>query len=232
MIRGNPTHSLVLAFLLAGCTCGGETAPSGGGGGGSATPPAAERRTIAVIPKGTTHVFWRSVHAGAQTAANALDVDIVWQGPVREDDRAGQIRVVEDMVTRGVEAIVLAPLDDTALVPAAKKWPLAELMAACRTYSEKTGRKIFYDWTLIEGKNDSADHARAVGRLLRGLPAQVNLIPLNPTSGYDGAPTRSDAAKRFQKTLADEFSLPSTVRQRRGIDIAAGCGQLAVAEKS
>ena len=117
-----------------------------------------------------------------------------------------------------------------ALVPAAKKWPLDELMAACRTYSETTGRRIFYEWTLIEGKNDSEAHARAVGELLRGLSAQVNLIPLNPTSGYDGAPTRSEAAKRFQKILAEEFQLPSTVRQRRGIDIAAGCGQLAVAE--
>ena len=119
-----------------------------------------------------------------------------------------------------------------ALVPAAKKWPLDELMAACRTYSETTGRRIFYEWTLIEGKNDSAEHARAVGQLLRGLPAQVNLIPLNPTQGYDGAPTRSEAAKRFQKILADEFALPSTVRQRRGIDIAAGCGQLATTNAS
>ncbi len=114
-----------------------------------------------------------------------------------------------------------------ALVPVAKKWPLDELMAACRTYSDATGRKIFYEWTLIEGKNDSPEHARAVGRLLRGMRAQVNLIPLNPTAGYDGAPTRSDAAKKFQQVLAEEFSLPSTVRQRRGIDIAAGCGQLA-----
>ena len=116
-----------------------------------------------------------------------------------------------------------------ALVPAARKWQLDELMAACRTYSETTGRRIFYEWTLIEGENDSAQHARDVGNLLRGLPAQVNLIPLNPTTGYDGAPTRSEAAKRFQKILADEFGMPSTVRQRRGIDIAAGCGQLAIA---
>lgn len=115
-----------------------------------------------------------------------------------------------------------------ALVPAAKKWPLQELMAACRTYSAATGRKIFYEWTLIEGKNDSPDHARAIGRLLNGLPAQVNLIPLNPTVGYGGAPTHNEAAKKFQRVLADEFKLPSTVRQRRGIDIAAGCGQLAV----
>src|SRR5205085_8089107 len=96
-----------------------------------------------------------------------------------------------------------------ALVPAAKKWPLDELMAACRSYSEQTGRRIFYEWTLIEGKNDTPDHARAVGRLLRGLPAQVNLIPLNPTAGYDGAPTRTEAAKKFQRILADEFALPT-----------------------
>jgi 23S rRNA (adenine2503-C2)-methyltransferase len=118
-----------------------------------------------------------------------------------------------------------------ALVPAARKWPLDELMAACRTYSEATGRRIFYEWTLIEGQNDSEAQARAVGALLRGLPAQVNLIPLNPTTGYDGTPTHTDAAKRFQQILLDEFALPSTVRQRRGIDIAAGCGQLAVAAR-
>ncbi len=116
-----------------------------------------------------------------------------------------------------------------ALVPAARKWPLDELMAACCTYSELTGRRIFYEWTLIEGKNDSGMHAHAVGALLRGLPAQVNLIPLNPTLGYDGTPTHTEAARRFQQVLANEYGIPSTVRQRRGIDIAAGCGQLAVA---
>ncbi|MCW5549539.1 MAG: radical SAM protein, partial [Opitutaceae bacterium] len=119
-----------------------------------------------------------------------------------------------------------------ALVPAAKKWPLDALMAACRTYSETTGRRIFYEWTLIEGQNDRPEDARAVGRLLQGLPAQVNLIPLNPTAGFAGAPTRTEASHRFQRILAEEFKIPSTVRQRRGIDIAAGCGQLAVAEKN
>ena len=117
-----------------------------------------------------------------------------------------------------------------ALVPAARKWPIDELIAACRTYSQTTGRRIFYEWTLIEGKNDAPEQARAVGSLLRGLPAQVNLIPLNPTSGYGGAPAGSAAAKTFQRILADEFALPSTVRQRRGIDIAAGCGQLATTD--
>ena len=114
-----------------------------------------------------------------------------------------------------------------ALVPVARRWPLDELMAACRKYSAETGRRIFYEWTLIAGRNDSPEDARAVGRLLHGLPAQVNLIPLNPTAGYAGLPAGAEAARRFQRILAEEFSLPSTVRQRRGIDIAAGCGQLA-----
>jgi 23S rRNA (adenine2503-C2)-methyltransferase len=117
-----------------------------------------------------------------------------------------------------------------ALVPVAKKWPLDELMAACRHYSAKRGRRIFYEWTLIEGKNDTPEQARALGRLLHGQPAQVNLIPLNPTDGYGGAPAGREAAKKFQAVLAD-YELPSTIRQRRGIDIAAGCGQLAVTSR-
>jgi ribose transport system substrate-binding protein len=107
---------LFAAVVLAGCDCSGASAPSAPSA--SATPG---RPTIAVIPKGTTHVFWRAVHAGAQRAGDELGVDILWQGPQREDDRAGQIRVVEDMITRDVDAIVLAPLDARALVPAASE---------------------------------------------------------------------------------------------------------------
>lgn len=71
---------------------------------------------IAVIPKGTTHEFWKSIHAGAMKAAKELNVDIIWRGPLKEDDREEQIKVVEDSIARGVDGIVLAPLDDTALV--------------------------------------------------------------------------------------------------------------------
>jgi ribose transport system substrate-binding protein len=74
------------------------------------------RIKIAVIPKGTTHEFWKSIHAGAQQAAAEYDVDILWKGPQKEDDRAQQITVVEDFVSRGVDGIVLAPLDDRALM--------------------------------------------------------------------------------------------------------------------
>ncbi|MBI3736369.1 substrate-binding domain-containing protein [Candidatus Sumerlaeota bacterium] len=71
--------------------------------------------TIAVIPKGTTHEFWKSVHAGAVKAGRELGVEIIWKGPQREDDREQQIQVVEDFVSRKVSGIVLAPLDDKAL---------------------------------------------------------------------------------------------------------------------
>ena len=71
---------------------------------------------IAVIPKGTTHEFWKMGEAGAKTAGNELGIDIIWKGPQKESDRAGQIKVVENFITQGVDGIALAPLDDKALV--------------------------------------------------------------------------------------------------------------------
>jgi 23S rRNA (adenine2503-C2)-methyltransferase len=112
-----------------------------------------------------------------------------------------------------------------ALMPPARRWPLAELMAACRYYIEKRQRRIFFEWTLIAGRNDTAEQAHAVGRLLAGMAAHVNLIPLNPTEGYGERPSRGTAVRQFQAVL-NQYGLPSTVRQRRGIDINAGCGQL------
>jgi ribose transport system substrate-binding protein len=76
---------------------------------------AGKKISIAVIPKGTTHVYWKSVEAGARQAAKELGVDITWKGPLKEDDRAQQIQVVEQFVSEGRSGIVLAPLDDTAL---------------------------------------------------------------------------------------------------------------------
>jgi ribose transport system substrate-binding protein len=71
--------------------------------------------TIAVIPKGTSHVFWQSIHAGAAKAAAELGAEIIWRGPIREDDRDAQVSEVEGFVSRGVSGIVLAPLDESAL---------------------------------------------------------------------------------------------------------------------
>jgi len=76
---------------------------------------APSKTTIAVIPKGTTHEFWKSIHAGAVKAQRELDVEIIWKGPLKEDNREDQIALVENFIARGVTGIVLAPLDDTAL---------------------------------------------------------------------------------------------------------------------
>lgn len=93
---------LVLLMCLFIIACGGEqTTPS--------------KTTIAVIPKGTTHEFWKSIHAGAVKAQQELDIDIIWKGPLKEDNREDQIALVENFISRGVSGIVLAPLDDTAL---------------------------------------------------------------------------------------------------------------------
>jgi 23S rRNA (adenine2503-C2)-methyltransferase len=115
-----------------------------------------------------------------------------------------------------------------ALVPVSRRWPLAELLAACRTYGKRTGRRIFFEWTLIAGRNDSPEQAARLAALLAGIDAHVNLIPLNPTARYDGAATDTVFARHFQQTLR-AAGIPSTVRQRRGIDVAAGCGQLRAA---
>jgi 23S rRNA (adenine2503-C2)-methyltransferase len=110
-----------------------------------------------------------------------------------------------------------------ALVPASKRWPLAMLIDACRDYGKRTGKRIFFEWTLIAGKNDSPDTARRLASLLEGIDAHVNLIPLNPTAGFSGK--SSDAGIEFQRLLK-KAGFPCTFRQRRGIDVAAGCGML------
>ena len=98
-----------LALLLVCAGCATDKAPAG------TAARAASGLTIAVIPKGTSHVFWQSIHAGANKAAQELGVSVIWRGPLREDDRDAQVSEVEGFVSRGVSGIALAPLDESAL---------------------------------------------------------------------------------------------------------------------
>ena len=111
------------------------------------------------------------------------------------------------------------------LIPINKRWPLAELLETCREYSAIKRARVFFAWTLIGGVNDSDDHAQRLAELLRGMNAHVNLIPLNPTEGFDGTMPTEERSQAFQKII-QQAGIPSTIRQRRGIDVAAGCGQL------
>ena len=131
-------------------------------------------------------------------------------------------------------AISLHQSDDasrSAIMPVNRKHDIDELLEACAYYGAKTGRRISFEWALIAGQNDDVPTARRLGERLaavRGLKCHVNLIPLNPTSGFDGAPTSLPQAAQFVDELA-RHKVPATVRVRRGIDIEAGCGQLAEA---
>ena len=115
----------VLAFSLFLAACPSREAPSSSAEGGALA--ASARLKIAVIPKGTTHEFWKSVHAGAMKAAKEADVDIVWKGPVKEDDLKAQVDVVNTFVAQGVSGIVLAPLNDTALRAPVKQAKAAKI---------------------------------------------------------------------------------------------------------
>jgi 23S rRNA (adenine2503-C2)-methyltransferase len=112
-----------------------------------------------------------------------------------------------------------------SLLPVNKRWPLSELMTACREYIEKTGRRITFEWAAIQGENDTSEQAHALGKLLKGMLCHVNIIPLNPTGGYHHGPAAGERIDQFIDTLAT-YGVTATVRVRRGIDIDAGCGQL------
>src|SRR3954470_16991640 len=117
--RRSAVVALLVALAAAACSGGkdaGSKQPSTGASGSTG-----KSYTIAVVPKGTTHEFWRAIHAGAMQAAQELtatgdSVKIIWKGPLREDDREQQVQVVEGFASQGVSGIVLAPLDNRALV--------------------------------------------------------------------------------------------------------------------
>ena len=126
-------------------------------------------------------------------------------------------------------AISLHAADDvlrSSIVPINRKYPLKELMAICRQYTQKTNRRITFEWALIDGVNDTAEQARKLSNLIGGMLVHVNLIQLNPVAHYGGKPAEEEKALIFQKILTDA-GIACTIRLRRGIDIQAGCGQLA-----
>lgn len=125
-------------------------------------------------------------------------------------------------------AVSLHAADDATrsqTMPINERYPIGELLDACRRYIARTGRRVFFEYVLLRGQNDSTAQAAALGRRLQGMLCHVNLIPVNPTgAGPYGRPDRQTAAA-FQEVLA-RHGVPSTVRMEKGIDINAGCGQL------
>ncbi len=127
-------------------------------------------------------------------------------------------------------AISLHAADDetrSRLMPINKKYPLAELMTALREYPLPRRRRITIEYTLVSGKNDTPAEAKKLVRLLRGLPVKVNLIPMNPIEASTLGPPDLGSVLAFQKILCDA-GYSCFIRRRRGDDVSAACGQLAL----
>lgn len=174
---------LMAAVMMAGCGKREGSASSG-------------KMTIAVVPKGTTHEFWRSIHAGAVKAGREVNVDIIWKGPMREDDREQQISVMEDFISRGVSGIVLAPLDDIAL-----RGPVANAKAA--------GIPV----VIIDSDLKSDDYVSfaATDNYLGGKMGALELIRLLHGKGkvvmlrvMEGGASTTNRERGFLETIAQE----------------------------
>ena len=140
-----------------------------------------------------------------------------------------QIRRFADEKRQVNLAISLHAADDEerlAIMPVNKRYKIDDVIEACRYYVAQTGRRVTFEWALINGVNDTPEVARKLAARLQGLLCHVNAIPLNPTAGYEGRATDRQRALLFKETL-EQAGIPCTIRMRRGIDIQAGCGQLA-----
>jgi ribose transport system substrate-binding protein len=153
--------------------------------------------SIAVIPKGTTHEFWKSIHAGAIKASKELGVDIIWKGPLKEDDREEQTQIVETFISSGVSAIVLAPLDDRSLIQ------------PVRTAKEKGIPTIIIDSGLQENFHASfvaTDNykggtlaADRLGEILKGKGKMIML------RYQEGSASTTEREKGFMDTVKSKF---------------------------
>ncbi len=185
-------HSLLpvlILALLAGAAC---REPESAGAPG-ARPP-----RIAVVPMGTTHEFWKAVHAGALAAARELGAEIVWKGPLKEDDRDEQVRIVETLADSGVDAIVLSPLDDRALVR-----PVAEARRAgipTVVFNSALQGEEHVAYVSTDNFLGGALAARAVGRATGG---HGRLVMVRVKAGVEGTTRREEG---FLETLRAEYA--------------------------
>jgi 23S rRNA (adenine2503-C2)-methyltransferase len=131
---------------------------------------------------------------------------------------------VEEPIRLALSIHAAADALRSELMPVNDRYPLEDVLAECRRYFDLRGRKVFVEYVMLDGVNDSPEHAAELADLLDRRVFKVNLIPYNPTGMYDGS---SRAAIAGFKAVLDAARLPSTVRLTRGRDIAAACGQLA-----
>jgi 23S rRNA (adenine2503-C2)-methyltransferase len=136
-------------------------------------------------------------------------------------------RLAEEPIQVNLAVSLHSPIDEirSELIPINRQYPISELMATVRDYIDKTGRRVTFEYAMINDVNDTPEQAHALGRLLRGLLSHVNMIPLNPVPGSPWPASDPERIREFARILRS-YGVTATVRMRRGIDVAAGCGQL------
>src|SRR4051812_43865056 len=185
----NPFRQPVIAALLfLGFICGARAAD--------------QAYTIAVIPKGTTHEFWKSIHAGAvkaqeELATQGIKVELMWKGPLREDDRDQQIQVVENFMTRRVSGIVLAPLDSQALVKPVASAAQAKVPVVIIDSGLKSDK--FVSFVATDNYKGGQMAAERMGQLLEG---KGNVVLLRYAVGSASTEARESG---FLDTLKEKF---------------------------
>jgi ribose transport system substrate-binding protein len=165
---------------------------------------------IALIPKGTTHIYWQSVKAGAEQAAKEFNCNIFWNGPERETDRERQIQIVEDFIVQKVDGVVLAPLDKDALVPSVDK--LAGLKIPCAIIDSGIATSNYVTFAATDNYQGGVLAARRMGEILGG---KGNLIVLKYVPG---SASTTDRENGFIDTIGKEFPNMKIVDSKYGQD--------------
>jgi 23S rRNA (adenine2503-C2)-methyltransferase len=139
----------------------------------------------------------------------------------------GIARLIEEPLAVRLAVSLHAPNDEVRnqLVPLNRRYPVAALLDACREYQARTGRRVTFEYTLMDGVNDSPALATELSSLLKGLDTHVNLIPMNPVSDLPFKPSPPETVDQFHDILR-ERGIICTVRREMGRDIQAACGQL------
>lgn len=169
-----------------------------------------KKLTIAVIPKGTTHIFWQSVHAGALKAGEEFGVDIEWIGPERESDREKQIQIVDDCIVKKVDGIVLAPNDAKALVPAVEK--VAAKRIPCVIIDSAVDTDKYVTFAATDNYQGGVIAAKRMGEILGG---KGNVLVLKYAPGSASTEKRENG---FFDTIKKEFPDITVVDSKYGMD--------------
>jgi len=199
--------------------------------GGPSAQRATQQRVSRIVAMGmgepllnydATWKALRILNDGSGLKLGARHMTVSTAGVVPGIDRMG-----EEGMQVGLAVSLHAATDRlrSQLVPLNNRYPLDELMTACKRYLRRSGRRITFEYALLQGINDSDQQAQHLARLLGGMLCHVNLIPVNRVSGSEYEPTATLRARSFRDVLRRR-GLTATIRLRRGLDIDAGCGQL------